>query len=251
MAIDFNQTSSPYNGLIQECERAIFGADYGTISGNAKKLATFTFYINEGLSKYTTIALESDTRWQFHDSNYASHPVGYTNLNANEAIQKDYELSVEHLKILHVYVKDSNGKYQPLTPIDEYDLAKNGLAPETFLSEAGMPKYYDKKGRSLFLYPSPLSSAVTESEGLQVAYASSPSYFTVGNTTTDPGLPIIFHLFPAIYACELYASRNQMEKKHKDLQQERMEMEMAIREFYNRRDKDEKPQLRVRKRNYV
>lgn len=195
--------------------------------------------------------MESDTRWQWHDSNYATLPISYTDLNVNETPQQDYEMSLDFLKINHVYVKDSNGDYQPLIPVDEYDMNKNGKSPETFMGEAGMPKYYDKKGRSLFLYPAPATASVTESEGLQVAYSSPADYFATTDTNVDPGLPIPFHNYPAIVASEMYAKRNQMQKKSKDLQEERLEMEMYIREFYNRRDKDEKPQLRPRKRNYV
>lgn len=251
MAINFNQSASPYNGLIQECERALFGADYGAISGNTKKLATFTFYINEGLSKFAALAMESDTRWQYHDSNYTTLPVGYTDLNALEEAQQDYQLSVDHIKISHVYVKDSNGDYQPLQPIDEHDIAKNGQSPETFMSEAGMPRYYDKKGNSLFLYPAPASTAVTVSQGLQVSYQAAPDYFETTDTEVDAGVPLLFHNYPAIVASEMYAKRNQMNKKAKDLTVERLEMEAAIRESYNKRDKDDKPQMRVRKRNYV
>ena len=114
-----------------------------------------------------------------------------------------------------------------------------------------MPQYYDKKGRSLFLYPAPATASVTESEGLQIAYASTPDYFTVADNAVDAGIPIIFHNYPAIVASEMYAKRNQMKSKAKELREERLEMEVAIRDFYNKRDKDEKPQLRPRKRNYV
>jgi len=251
MSIKFNDTSTAKNGLIQECERALFGADYGAISGNTKKLATFTYYINEGMSKFSTLAMESDTRWQWQDSNYTTLPVSYTDLNANETPQKDYEMSLDFLKINHVYVKDADGNYQPLSPIDEHDLAKNGLSPETFLSEAGMPKYYDKKGRSIFLYPAPATAQVTESEGLQVSYSSPANYFSTTDTVTEAGVPIPFMAYPALVASEMYAKRNQMKAKADPLTVERYEMENAIRDFYNKRDKDDKPQLRPRKRNYV
>ena len=188
MSINFNDTSASKNGLIQECERTLFGADYGAIRGSAKKLATFTFNINQGLSKFTAIASDSDNRWQWHDSNFTTIPVSYTDLNSNEAEQQDYEMSLDFLKINHVYVKDSDGNYQPLTPIDEHDMAKNGYSPETFMKEAGMPKYYDKKGRSIFLYPSPATASVTESEGLQVSYSSPADYFITSDTTTNAGI---------------------------------------------------------------
>lgn len=251
MSIKFNDTSTPYNGLIQECERALFGADYGAISGSAKKLATITFYINQGLSKFGLIAMDSDTRWQHHDSNFTSLPTAYTDLNANETPQQKYEMSVDFLKILHVYVKDSNGNYQPLKPIDEYDIKNTGHSPETFLSESGMPKYYDKKGNTLFLYPAPATASVTESEGLQVSYQSPADFFETSDTNVTVGVPVPFHIYPAIVACEMYARRFQQKTKNNEFTQERLEMEEQIRSFFSKRDKDDKPQLRARKRNYV
>ena len=247
MAIQFSDTTNKL-GLIQECESKVFGSDYGAISGNAKKLATFTRYLNNGLNRLSTVIGDADTRWQFHDSNYTTHPIAKTTLVAG---QRDYKLADIHQEVRHVYVKNSDGKDVPLQPIDEHDIAKGGQSPETFLETDGMPMYCDKKGRSLFLYPAPAAGQVTTSEGLVVSYSSSPSYFASDDITKTAGVPPIFQNYPAIFASIEYATNNKMRSKAKDFKVEMLEMEEMIRAFYAKRDKDDKPQLRPRKRNYV
>ena len=56
MATAFNDITDKL-GLIQECETKVFGSDYGAISGNTKKLKTFTRYLNNGLNRFTMLAI--------------------------------------------------------------------------------------------------------------------------------------------------------------------------------------------------
>lgn len=247
MAIQFSDTTNKL-GLVQECESGLFGNDYGAISGNTKRLATITRYLNLGLSRMSALIAQADTRWQFHDSNYTTHPIGKTTLVAG---QKDYTLAEIHQEVRHVYVKNADGIDVPLKPIDEYDIAKSGVSPASFMSEDGMPAYYDKQGRALMLYPAPKAGEFTASEGLVVTYTSSPSYFVSTDTTKKAGLSPSFQHYPAVYAKRHYALNNQMRKKAQDFSVELAELEEAMVAHFSRRDRDEKPNMSVRKRNYV
>lgn len=246
MSTQYNDTTNK-NGLIQECESILFGDDYGAISGNTKKLATFTRLINHGLNDLQTLIMESDTRWQFDDSNYTDFPIGTTDLVAG---QTDYTLSDSQIKFSHAYVKDQNGKYYPLKPIDERDINKAGQSPDNFMETDGRPVYYDKRGNSILLYPAPSATETTLTDGLKVSYQREPSYFVSSDTTKKAGVPATFQVYPAIVACLLYAENNQMDKKVKTLMARKEEQDARIREFYNKRDKDESPRLKARKVNY-
>jgi len=246
MAIQFNDTTNKL-GLIQECESGLFGDDYGAISGNTKKLKTFTRLLNLGLSRYSALVRNADTRWSFHDSNYTTHPIGKTTLVAG---QKDYTLAEIHEQIRQVYVKDVNGKDVPLIPIDEYDIAKQNVAPTQFMSEDGMPKYYDKMGRSLILYPAPAVGSFTASEGLVVSYVSSPSFFESTDTDKTAGIEPVFQDYPAIFAKRHYAMNNQMQKKANSFTEQLGDMEVLIVEHYSKRDRDDKQGMRAKKRSY-
>lgn len=247
MATVFNDTTDKL-GLIQECETKVFGGNYGAISSNTKRLKTFTRYLNNGLNRWTSLVMQYDTRWQFHDANYTTHPEAYTNLVAG---QQDYGLSDLHLQIRHVYVLDANGKKVPLKQLDERDLANRGVSPEEYLSTDGMPKYYDLKGRSLFLYPAPSASETTLTDGLYVTYTSAPSYFADTDTTKEAGIPLQFSNYPAIFASRSYCIDNKMRSKAKDFGVELEEMEQAIMEFYAMRNRDDRPRLTTRKKNYI
>lgn len=248
MATQFNDTSSDKNGLIQICERKVYGADFGAISDNTKRMALFTVLMNSGLNRFTALALQYETRWQFHDANYTTHPEAYTDLSAG---QSDYALSDLHLQLRAVYVKNSDGTKVPLRPVDEFDFTTHGQSIDDFFDGDGMPQYYDKKGRSIKLFPAPSATDTTLSGGLFVTYTSAPSYFADDDTTKEAGIPLIFQDYPAIHACRQYAIDNQMRKKAQDFTTELREMEENIMQFYSKRDRDDRPKLSVRKKSYV
>jgi len=149
--MQFSDTSTK-NGLIQECETWLFGNDYGAISGNTNLLATFTRLLNTGLDEVTASIMEVDGRWQYDDTNYTDFPIATTNLVVG---QQDYQLSVSHIKILGVEIKDNNGDWYAVAPLDQQDIRRSGHALTEFLEENGRPQYYDITGGSVFLYPPP------------------------------------------------------------------------------------------------
>lgn len=238
MSLQFNDTTTK-NGLIQSCESKVMGSNYGSISSNTELLQTFTRYLNNGLNRFTTKVLNSDTRWQFDDTNRTDFPIGTTDMSDNV---NNYELDVSHLKILAVEVKNSAGQWVTLEPIDITDMKLSGSI-SGFESTKGMPRFYDKLGTSIKLYPAPSSTETTLSGGLKVHYQREPSYFTYTDTNKVVGIPSIFHKNIVTYACHEYAIDNLMTDKYKLFENQIMKEELEVEEWYSKRDKDDKPRL--------
>lgn len=205
MSLQFSDTSSSKNGLIQECESLLFGDNsYGRISGDTSLLATITRYINEALNRVATLVLQVDGRWQFDDNNNTDFPIATTNLVTTlGSEQQDYSFAVTFLKVLRVEVLDNTGAWTKLTPFDQVDIYDNSLTD--LMKTPGLPLYYDKQANSIFLYPKPLGTSVTAANGLKVWFQRPPSYFTTSDTTKVPGFQSIYHRLVAMLASRDYA----------------------------------------------
>jgi len=245
MALQFSDTTASKSGLIQECESLVFGdGSYGRISNDPDLLATFTRYLNEALNRAASLVMLSDGRWQWDDNNNTDFPIGTTNLVAG---QQDYQFSVNMLKITRLEVLDANNNWKLLTPIDQADIYDQSLTD--FLSVDGLPKYYDKIGNSIFLYPAPASTNVTLTSGLKVWFQRPPSYFAVTDTTKQPGINSMYHRLIALIASRDYALTKQLSnaKALSDLTQQQ---EDSLSETYALRNKDEHIKLSVKQANY-
>lgn len=241
--MQFSQTSSPYNGLIQECETWLFGSDYGAISGNPKVLATFTRLLNNGLDEVATSIMEVDGRWQYDDSNNTDMPIATTTLVDNQSL---YTLDVSHMKILGVEVRKSDGDYYVLSPIDFQDIRRKGISVSEFLDEKGLPIYYDVSGETVRLYPAPDPTQVTTSAGLKVFFQRNPDYFEVSDTTKTVGIPTPFHDVVALFACAKFAKSNSMSEKARELDAEIAKRMEKLTRFFSKRNVDQKPRLQAR-----
>ena len=161
--------------------------------------------------------------------------------------QSDYGLSELHLQLRHVYVKNKDGIKIPIKSVDEFDFVKTGMSIDDYFVGNGFPEFYDKKGSSIKLIPAPDANEVTLTDGLYVSYTSAPDYFSYDNTTKGAGIPLNFQDFPAIYACWKQSTG----KKRKEFKNEVLEMESDIIDFFNLRDRDDKPKMKVRRKSYV
>ncbi len=238
MSLPFSDTTANKNGLIQECESQCFGDNsYGRISNDANLLATFTRYINEALNRVASLIMTADARWQWDDTNLTDYPIGTTSLVTTVGSeQQDYQFDVSFLRILRVEVKDQTGAWRKLKPIDETDIYDTSLTD--LLKTPGMPVYYDKQGPSVFLYPKPLDTAVTASQGLKVWFQRPPSYFTIADTIKVPGFNSLYHRLVALIASMDYADFKGLSVAPR-LNQKVKDMEDALVENYALRNKDE------------
>lgn len=233
----YNDTSTKA-GILQECEFLVFGADYGAITGNAVRLDEFTRLCNRGLDRVVSVLMDSDSRWQWDDSNYTDFPEATTSLVDN---QQDYTIETTHLQIIGVEVKDSSGNYYNVHPIDHQDLKERDITPSEFFETAGTPEYYDLKGSSIILYPKPDASTVTLAEGLKAHFKRGANYFTNSDTTTEPGFPSIYHRLIPLYASYDYAIAHEMTNKANTLLGEIEREKENLRDFMGKRNRDEKP----------
>ncbi len=249
MSLQFSDTTSAKNGLIQECESQVFGDDsYGRISGNANLLATFTRFINEALNRVASLILSADGRWQWDDTNNTDFPIGTTDLVTTlGSEQQDYSFGVTFLKITRVELKDSTGNWHLLNPIDQVDIFDTSLTD--FLKAPGLPLYYDKIGNSVFLYPKPLGTAVTSTAGLKVWFQRPPSYFITSDTTKVPGFNSMYHRLVASIASRDYAVFRQLGSAPA-LSALVAQQEESLGESYTLRNKDEHIRLATRRSNF-
>ena len=234
------------NGILQKCEFYVFGSNYGAITDNTTRKAEFNGLINDSLDSIVSDILDSDTRWQWDDTNRTDFPIGQINLVDG---QRDYTLDVEHLKILRVEVKDASGNFYPLLPIDNRDLRQRGITPTEFMETNGIPQYYDKIANSIMLYPQPEAGAVTLTNGLKVGFQRGAEYFTVADTTKVPGFASLYHKLVPLMASYEYAVANEMINKAQLLQNKITDERAKLKRFMTKRDKDDRGIIRMKNKN--
>jgi hypothetical protein len=202
--------------------------------------------VNKYLSEVVSVILNCNGKWEFDDSNYTDLPIGATTMIDS---QQDYNIAGStFLDITRVAVKDVNGKYQLLEPITQSDIKNQSMTE--FEGTAGMPKYYDKLGDSIFLYPKPSSSLTTLSAGLKVYFQRVPSYFVSGDTTKTPGFNPLFHQILSVGASLDYAENNEMINKVNIFTNKLEKLKAGLVEAYSSRSRDEKIRMRVGRENF-
>lgn len=233
MGLQFNDTST-MQGLCQETDSIC-----GTNSTNYI-IADKVRRANVALDDFATIALASDDRWQFDDSNNTDMPIGTTDLVIG---QTDYSFADDMLKILKVECKDQAGNWFELDTIDRNDV--NVPLIETYKTN-GIPQFYDKFASSLYLYP---ASSYESTLGLRVTYQRDMEKFVAADTTKQPGIPGIFHKYISLKMSEPFL-RDNAKANYTAVRNEIVDYELnKIPDYYAKRDKDEKPQIIARVNN--
>ena len=206
--------------------------------------------INSALNRFWLMALEASGRWQIDDSNQTDYPIITMNLVDD---RQDYSFTLDGsavpnqvLEIQRVSVVDKDGVERLLTPID---ITEIGVAMSEYRKAAGLPVEYDKNATGLFLFPKPSADAVTLSNGLKVYISRTPSYFSHSDTTKQAGIPRLFDEYLALRPAYQFAFRKSLPQVNV-LKQEMIEMEQDIKDFYSRRNRDERPKLTARGAKY-
>ena len=196
--------------------------------------ATVLRRVNAAYEKIIGKIISADGTWQFDDSNYTDLPIGTTTLvNA----QQDYSFDSTMLEIERVEVKDVNGNYQLLNPLDKTDI---GVALTEYQKQNGMPNQYDKQGSSVFLYPAPATGSVTLAAGLKIYFKRTASIYTSAEVTTgtkQPGFASPFHMYIVYEAAISFCLTYRVERVAW-FEKKAMELEKACLEFYGRRERD-------------
>ena len=199
---------------------------------------------NRALERATALIRDAQNRWQWDDSDYTDFPRATRDIVDQ---QQDYELDPTHYRIERVEIRDIDGNWHKVDPIDEVDVYNQSLTD--FLPTAGLPRYYDKVGNSILLYPKPSTANVTENEGLKVFYQRGPDYFTTSDTTKAPGFNPLFHSLIPLWCAYDYAFVNSLPSMGA-IRERITLMEEDLKTHYALRDIDDPIRLETRKYNF-
>lgn len=239
MSLVFNDTTT-LKGLVQMYEREI-GAARGTVSSNANLLKEFAADVNLAIDDYTAMAIQVSGGWKFDDTNHTDYPEMYADIVAG---QRDYTFVTDEngnaiLDIYKVYYKDGNS-YKLLRPANA-DAEKEASTFTNELGQTGVPSEYDKTANAIRLDLLPTANIT---DGLKVSINREGSYFTSADTTKKPGFPGVHHKFFYLRPALDYARRNTL-TAYPRIEAEVMRAEREIKEYFDRRAKDERMTLNI------
>ncbi len=238
MSLQFNDTEY-YKGIVQTYEKEI-GAELGFISGNEKRLKSFTADANLAWDEFLFRAFKASGTWQYDDSNHGDDfPFIRTNLVAG---RRDYTFLRDEsgnliLDIHRVMVAGADGIFREISPVDQQSQNSNNHNTDTLINGqdlTGEPTRYEKTGNGILLDLVPISD---RSLALKVFINREASYFHWEDTTTTPGCPGTLHRWFAIVPALEYARRNNS-ARYETLLIEKQQLGLMIDETFGRREKD-------------
>ena len=210
--------------------------------------ASLNLYTQPAEDRVVSLILNSDSLWQFDDSNNTDLPIATTNIVSG---QKDYSLATSHLTIDRVEVKDSSGNWTELTQIDQQTLKRDRqVALGAYQDTNGIPQEYDVLGSSVILYPTPNFS---QSASLKIYFTRGPLKFDyttgkftdgTGATTSSPGWNTLFHDLIPLLASYDYCSTNGL-KNANNLMSMIQVKEAELINFYGLRNRDYRPRFTI------
>lgn len=204
-------------------------ADYLFWTKATHSTEVFNEYIrnaNFALDSVLRKVYQVDGKWQHDDANNTTFPIDTTNLVAG---QGDYGLPASIWRIHRVRVKNSDGKYITLKPLDRAQVN------DDLESATGVPEAYDKLGSGILIYPAPNYSATA---GVEVTYQRGSSYFLTTDTTKEPGIPPIFHRYISLYPARDYCATNEQGTQLAVVQNAIQALDQEVMELYSTRDRD-------------
>ncbi len=146
--------------------------------------------INIAFNKIWGQIFTADGRWQLDDANATDFPIATTDLISG---QNDYTLSTSFLQIKQIEIQLISGLWRPLKPIDERDIADQGIAPSYYQTIQAIPIWYDLLGESIILYPTPNYS---KTAAIKAWFDRGPIEFTSADITAGtrlPGFNSVYH----------------------------------------------------------
>lgn len=223
------------DGIIQEVDR-ICGSTNNTYSLKAK-----TARINQALDRFVSLVLQFDDEWQFDDVNKTDLPIAVANLVSG---QYDYSFAAELLSVTKLLVADSTGVFTELIQIDQYDRPARNIFQQPS-GNSGIPNRYDVLANSILLDPIP---NYNYTGGLKVVFKRNVNKFISTDTTTEPGIPSLFHP----YLCRAAALPFLIEKKlpqRDDVASEILIDEASVTDFMANRDRTRSTKITPRWRS--
>lgn len=231
-------TTLPHKSLIHEIWNL---CDAGITSYPIKDVIR---RLNSSFEQVVGWLINASGTWQWDDTNYTDLPIGTQTLVAG---QSAYTFNDKFLTIERVKIKNKNGDWVIIKPLDQAEIS-NETVLEEYFETAGMPEYYDKISDDTFkLYPAPSAAQTTLASGLKVEYRRTAKVYTMSDSTTitsgeesvEPGFASPYHVILAYMAsvpfCMNYKKDrvNLYEKKITELKDELVK-------HYSKRQKDER-----------
>ena len=173
--------------------------------------------VNNAYEQVVGWLLTADGTWQWDDTNYSDLPIGVQTLVAS---QSAYTFNDKFLQLLEVQIKDVNGIWQIIKPIDQKEYSDTDPLDEAFKT-AGLPEYYDKvSDDTIKLYPAPSATNCTLASGLKIKFKRTADLFTTAQVNTGtkvPGFASPYHsilsYMAAIPYCMIYKKDRVVEYK--------------------------------------
>jgi hypothetical protein len=243
MSLQFNDTTN-LRGLVQKYEREI-GANRGDVSENINLLKEFTADANLAIDDYVAMMIQVSGTWKGDDTNHDDYPEIYTDIVSG---QRDYTFLTDEngnmiLDIYKVYYKEGNG-YKLLKTVD-VDTETEVSSISDGQNATGTPSKYDKTANAIRLDLTPTQDIT---DGLKVSIDREGSYFSFDDAVKKAGFPGVHHKYFYLRPAMDYARINTL-TSYPRLEGEVMKLENEIKEYFNRRAKDENPKLNIFKQN--
>ena len=161
-------------------------------------IADVTRRANAALEELVGEIINADGTFQYDDTNHTTLPRGTGNLVEG---QQAYSFAAEYLQITMIEVKDKDGNWYKLKPLDQDELGDRS-PDEYFGVTSGSPntggvEYFDQIADSVLLYPAPTSTHNTLTSGIRIWFKRTVDLFTTADTTQEPGLPSTHHVLIA------------------------------------------------------
>lgn len=251
MSVQFSNTSTR-RGLVQIYEKAC-GFNYGDVSGDSERLATFTAEANLAIDSVLGFMFPLGGRWQLDDSNHTDYPIISTNLISG---RRSYAFTTDEdgnevLDIHRVVVAGPDGILRDITPVDQQTPNNANSDTSGFVDGqdlTGTPTKYDKTANGIFLDRIPNYNMRLNEEGvagLKIYVNREASYFTTSDTTKKVGFAKLFHEYFALRPAQSYIMVNGTNDDYTKITNKVEKMEQAIKNYYGNREKDVKKGMRA------
>lgn len=230
MSLQFNDTTDEL-GIVQEMDTIC------NSNSTNHPLKVKARRVNAALDSYIALALRYDNFSQFDDKNFSDLPISTFDLFSGQRSYKitDDENGNEIIKVHKVFVKNSTtGDFIELDYVDESDKSSTEMLLDNTSQTTGIPKKYNWFANSIFFDPIPSYSS---DEGVKIIYQRTSSYFTSTDTTKEPGIPGVHHLYIARKASLPYLVENGRSNKN-DIAELIRQDEEDIKEYFINRSKD-------------
>jgi hypothetical protein len=192
--------------------------------------------INQAYLDVNRLIWESCDSWQYDDANNTDVPRVITSLTSGTG---EYSIPSTAQKIRRIEVKDVNGKWIKLQPIDYQDINYTAL-PE-YLSANGLPIYYDLIGDIISLYPTPSDTYTSTTSAMAVYIDRDVTLFTTASTTSVPGFATPFHRILSLQgAIDFEKDENQK----RNFMVQKSDLVAGLKKFYNSREVEKRTTIK-------